>query len=370
MKKILIAAILLNLVACQNKQGKVEKHLSNGTIAIDSLDNLPVRQMKELRYIPLETNDDILLDDIRSISFVNECFHVVTQQKVVVFDKKGKFVYSIDKKGNGPGEYTSLSNVDINALGDVYLLDGTNGKVIKYSSNGTRFEEYFTEESFIDFAALNDSVFYLANLFENGEMDIALAKYSPVSKELTTLSTYDGLFSSNMIFRLSPVFFRSAGQLYFNKLFSSELSVLTENGLNSYMNFPSAHWVGKEQIKKWSENRETLYTEDRKLLRGLSAYCETDDYIFISFNRFQLNNSILIDKTTGELTKAQFLGGKVLSFRGIFCAADSYFVSLTSTDEEDIKHILEHDKDMLPEEREVLSQLSEDDNPVLLLMKF
>lgn len=61
-------------------------------------------------------------------------------------------------------------------------------------SQGSRYEEYMTGEQFLNFAALNDSVFYLANVFKDGQMDIALAKYSPVSKELVALSTYDGLF--------------------------------------------------------------------------------------------------------------------------------------------------------------------------------
>lgn len=368
MKKILIALISLCLFACQHKPEKAVIGSDSKTIAIDSLDNLPEREIKELRFIPLETNDDILLDNIRSIFYVNECFYMVTRQKIVVFDKKGKYVYYIDKKGNGPGEYTSIESVDINARGEVYVLDGTNGKVIKYSSAGTRFEEYFTEEQFFDFAALNDSVFYLGNVYKGGEVDIALAKYSPVTKEMTPLSTYDNLFGRTF-YRLSSTFFRSAGKLYFYKLFSTELSALTAQGLNSYLNFPTADMVGKEHIKKWSERRETLYGEDRELLRGLSAYCETEDYIYIDFNRFPII-SILIDKSTGELAHTHLFKDKVISYRNIMCAAGPYFVAVTSSEEENIKHILEHNPDLLPEEREALSQMSEDDNPVLLLARF
>ena len=36
-----------------------------------------------------------------------------TDSNVLVFDKQGKFVYKIDKRGQGPGEYISLNDIAI-----------------------------------------------------------------------------------------------------------------------------------------------------------------------------------------------------------------------------------------------------------------
>lgn len=138
------------MLACQHKQeNKIEK-INCRTIAVDSLTDLPEQKIKQIRYIPLETNDDILFGDSYTAHYVNNQLYISTSQKVLVFDKKGKFVYGIDKVGQGPGEYTSIWDIDITQQGDVYIADGTSGKIIKYMSQGSRYEEYMTGEQFLN----------------------------------------------------------------------------------------------------------------------------------------------------------------------------------------------------------------------------
>lgn len=372
MKKILIIASLFCLLACQHKQeNKIEK-INCRTIAVDSLSDLPEQKIKQIRYIPLETNDNILFGDSYTAHYVNNQLYISTSQKVLVFDKKGKFVYGIDKVGQGPGEYTSIWDIDITQQGDVYIADGTSGKIIKYMSQGSRYEEYMTGEQFLNFVALNDSVFYLANVFKDGQMDIALAKYSPVSKELVALSTYDGLFENGSIYRYGTSFYRAGNSLYYYKLFSSELSEVTERGLDCSLNFPSDNWVTKDVLRRWSKDRKASYSEGRELLRGINAYCETAEYVYISIYRMPLSIELLVNKVTGELMKPIFFSGQIRSYRSSSgdAATDSCFIAFTSPETENISHILEHDSNILPEDREALSNLLEDDNPILLLLKF
>ena len=214
MKKILVVASLLCLFACQHKQENKVESVDANTLAIDSLTNLPEQKIKEIRYIPLETNDDILIGGVSTVRYVNGYFYFISSQKILVFDKQGKFAYCIDKVGQGPGEYTSAWGVDVNPQGDVYVADTSVGKVIKSSV------------------------------------------------------------------------------------------------------------------------------------------------------------AILKNKKTGELTKPNFFSGKIRSYQQVNGATDNCLLFLTSSESENIEYILEHDTDMLPEEREALSQLSEDDNPVLMLLKF
>lgn len=370
MKKILVVASLLCLFACQHKQENKVESVDANTLVIDSLTNLPEQKIKEIRYIPLETNDDILIGGISTVRYVNGYFYFISSQKILVFDKRGKFAYCIDKVGQGPGEYTSAWGVDVNLQGDVYVADTSVGKVIKYSSKGTQFEEYMIGERMLDFAALNDSVFYLANILKGGEsdIDIALARYSTISKELKVLSTYDDIFDDG-IQRFGSSFFRSNGSLYYYKLFSSELCEVTENGIKSYLKFPSTRWATKDIIKKWQKNMQAAYKEDKDVLRGISAFCETGEYLYIDLSSFP-SVAILKNKKTGELTKPNFFSGKIRSYQQVNGATDNYLVFLTSSESENIEYILEHDTDMLPEDREALSHLSDDDNPVLMLLKF
>ncbi|WP_044266246.1 hypothetical protein [Bacteroides timonensis] len=199
-------------------------------------------------------------------------------------------------------------------------------------------------------------------------MDIALARYSPVSKELKVLSTYDGFFDDG-IQRFGSLFFRSGSSLYFYKLFSTELCEVTENGIKSYLDFPSTRWATKDMMKKWRKNIQAVYTEDKEVLRGISAFYETDEYTYIDINSFP-SIALLKNKQTGELTKPDFISGKIRSYRAVNGATNDCLIFLTSSESENIEYILEHDTDMLPEEREALSHLSDDDNPVLMFLKF
>ena len=263
MKKILIIASLFCLLACQHKQeNKIEK-INCHTIAVDSLTDLPEQKIKQIRYIPLETNDDILFGDSYTAHYVNNQLYISTSQKVLVFDKKGKFVYGIDKVGQGPGEYTSIWDIDITQQGDVYIADGTSGKIIKYMSQGSRYEEYMTGEQFLNFAALNDSVFYLANVFKDGQMDIALAKYSPVSKGNLLLCQLMMDYLKMVVYTVMAHPFFIGLVIHYTTISCSLLSYreVTERGLDCSLNFPSDNWVTKDVLRRWSKDRKASYSE-------------------------------------------------------------------------------------------------------------
>lgn len=363
-------ACLFALFACRQKQEYKVECPDCRTIAIDSLGNLPKDSLKEIRYVPLETRDDILISHIGKTIYAQECYHIFdfVSKKIMVFDKQGRFVYSIDKVGHGPGEYISIFDMDVNRQGDVYVLDSSTSKVIKYSSQGTQFEEYKIGKRCMEFAALNDSIFYLANLIDNGKMDIALARYSTVSKNTEVLSAYDVFFEGNL-FRFGTSFHRTGESVYFNKMFSPEISRITESGADSYINLPSTRWVSEAVIEKWKKEKKTSDAEDRELLRGVSAFYETDDYSYINLQSMP-PLELLVDKTTGEVSTPVYFTGKVRSFNGIRGVAGPYLISSTPSAQENIRYILEHDPDMHPEERTALSKLAEEDNPVLLLLKF
>ena len=114
---------------------------------------------------------------------------------------------------------------------------------------------------------------------------------------------------------------------------------------------------------------QAAYKEDKDVLRGINAFCETDEYLYIDLSSFP-SVAILKNKKTGELTKPNFFSGKIRSYQQVNGATDNCLVFLTSSESENIEYILEHDTDMLPEDREALSHLSDEDNPVLMLLKF
>lgn len=93
MKKILIIASLFCLLACQHKQeNKIEK-INCRTIAVDSLTDLPEQKIKQIRYIPLETNDDIcLVILIQLIMSIISCIYLPLRKSWFLIKKGNLFM--------------------------------------------------------------------------------------------------------------------------------------------------------------------------------------------------------------------------------------------------------------------------------------
>ena len=87
-----------------------------------------------IQVIPLETSDDILINVIADVEKYRDKLYVKhnNNNKLSVFDLTGKYLYQIGSFGQGPGEYTDIS--DIHFYDDtIYIHDYLQDKVFKYS---------------------------------------------------------------------------------------------------------------------------------------------------------------------------------------------------------------------------------------------
>jgi len=116
---------------------------NNVVVDFDNLDKISWSDIfEDLELIPLATKDDCLISQIDKIVFHNDRYYVFDrkQYKVFIFDNSGRFLFKIDNRGQGPGEYPFLDDIQINpytnhlellcAMGFVYEYD-LSGKHIK-----------------------------------------------------------------------------------------------------------------------------------------------------------------------------------------------------------------------------------------------
>ena len=95
-----------------------------------------------IELIPLETSDDILVGYCEEIVPYQNRYYIFDRKLAVVqiFDQNGKFISLINKRGQGPGEYTPnltsiflnpfTENIDITDMGCIYSYDLT-GKHVR-----------------------------------------------------------------------------------------------------------------------------------------------------------------------------------------------------------------------------------------------
>ncbi len=143
MNKIILISLCLFLVfACNNKDGKN----NTGKIpVVDVTKSYPKKEFKlqeiaDVKYIPLATNDSVLLEEYSKFAYASNDTIIAFnhyQGDIFIFDGQGKFLSKFNKKGQGAGEYSKISNVIFDhkqkelfvTSKKVVLVYGTNGNL-------------------------------------------------------------------------------------------------------------------------------------------------------------------------------------------------------------------------------------------------
>lgn len=111
---------------------------------------------KSIEYISLETREESFLSLIQDVKFYKDKIYVVDfPGKILVFDRKGKFLNQLGKYGEGPGEFSNVSSLVIDEGSEtVYIASGR--RLISYTLDN----EYIGEKKvpfFIDYIDIVDN---------------------------------------------------------------------------------------------------------------------------------------------------------------------------------------------------------------------
>ena len=113
---------------------------------------------------PLETNDDCLISDIDVIKKRNGKYYIQSGRKYLhAFDENGKFLRRIGNIGGGPGEYTLLSDFDVDKE-NIYLL--TVKKIYVYNLEGEFQKEIPLKENVRTIKCVKDGFLTFINCQE------------------------------------------------------------------------------------------------------------------------------------------------------------------------------------------------------------
>ena len=167
----------------------------------------------EIKYIPLETNDSVLLSDITDIAYENNKLLVRVRalpSNFYLFENTGKFCCKIGQFGQGPDDYLSINSVSI--FEDfIYLMD--RNKMLIYNTRGNLIENNkfrpnveYINQGWIKVIPLKKDTFVMnvismtgscpkAFLLEMHQSDLRVIKeyenYELFDKVIQGLSTYE-----------------------------------------------------------------------------------------------------------------------------------------------------------------------------------
>ena len=119
-------------------------------------------KIEVVSVIPLETSETVLLADIQKVLHSNNLFFILdTETKLRQFDMKGKFIREIGQEGQGPGEYSMLTDFAIDKeRKEVYINDIL--KIVVYDYEGNFKRNISLEDDNLQvFTLSNDKLFYI-----------------------------------------------------------------------------------------------------------------------------------------------------------------------------------------------------------------
>lgn len=301
--KNIFAIIICCLIAtsCVNNSPIVKNRKSNCIIDLDTSVYLPSSNdlFSKIEIIPLETNKESLL--IYSSSLKHQVykdkhyFLSPKQNKLFVFDRQGNFVKTIDKTGNGPGEYTMIYDFEISRFDDRLNLMTPHGKVLIYDSDGEKYLESFDLPDSIravhQFKILSKDIYVFSSSSEKSDLYFYSKLENSIKKSLVTMPNF--LFSTPYNYGRTPFYYYKDSLRYFMGYDGTVFNIDPSN-----FNLEKRYFLdfGKQNFKlsDLPTNESPMYyfeyskSMSDKIVSSFARYFETHKYL-ISWFRFRNN---------------------------------------------------------------------------------
>ena len=130
-KLVLLFAVLMVSCTTHSHEGSINLHQDN---------SIPLSELfSEVRLLPLETTPESFISQIREIVYHQSRFYILDSrlQKIFCFDENGKFLFRIAAQGKGPGEYSFIQSINVDAANQqLMLLDPATARVHYFDLDG------------------------------------------------------------------------------------------------------------------------------------------------------------------------------------------------------------------------------------------
>ncbi|RMG20476.1 MAG: 6-bladed beta-propeller [Bacteroidetes bacterium] len=118
-------------------------------------------------FIRLATSENHLIDEVRKLQVRGDKLYFMCNSAIFAFDTTGAFVFQINRKGKGPGEYVSLTDMHLSSAGDtIEVLDNVSRSVLTYDQQGRYLQQWNIPFVAQSFSKLSEDlyVFYCGNM--------------------------------------------------------------------------------------------------------------------------------------------------------------------------------------------------------------
>lgn len=303
--RILIGVILSLVLCCCNHSDNVDECPVITLNQSDKIEKIDLADISDsyLAFKP-ETTDESIISNICRVWHYKSCVYILDHKyQILVFDESGKYLWKLNKRGQGPGEYTRLLDFAIDQKHDYLLLLAYN-KILRYDLKGNYIDTISTGDGY---EIATDGKYAYVKPFdeENGEA----VPYSLRVIDLETSKETDVLTAVNdcapSCYSDMRMLTSSNGRVLFSRKFDSKIYLLSDGqasaefdidwGESAFPNTSDKKFDCKEYFKLSRENNYISSVGDMIMSDSLCLF------------RTNINSYGLIDRAGNTIKLAKNL---------------------------------------------------------------
>ena len=285
--------------SCATKQQEIQ---SNRAFLTVDLDNIKAKEtikasefFKNPKSIILETNENSLIGNIGQIHINDHQIVVFDNSEnlsILIFNLDGTFSHKIAKLGNGPGEYTSISDFTVDdEKNELYLLDSDDSNIKKYNLHTGEFINAIPisdkrQSKHIQYQ--NNHLYVDANLKSDDKH--LLHQINPeTGEEMTSWLDADQYNRGWMeTFTINSSFFlsRNTNTVKYAQVFMDTVVSIHDQTISPFLVVKSEKWVKcDELLKAYNEfgiEASRIMQEQNKIF-GITDLIETKNGLFFQY---------------------------------------------------------------------------------------
>ncbi|MDR2148138.1 MAG: 6-bladed beta-propeller [Tannerella sp.] len=262
---------------------------------------------RSVELIPLETDSNVLMKSIYRTIYYQSKYYVLDmpQAIVFVFGQQGNFIFKIDNRGQGPGQYYSIEDIHINPFSGHLELLSWSGFVYDYDLSGNYLETrrlvYDGLAAVHHLIAIDSTthVFYSRSqpekiIYYNLDEKKLLHEEFEEQREIGSYA-YDSFYPNKdgwYFFRPFHTIVYKIGMEHLEPAFRFDFGKYTKEGLTGNFNFIKAPPRTREDLA------DRAFSQFSYLIEKVG---QNDSYVLAQLSWKELDNyaNIIYDKSTG-----------------------------------------------------------------------
>ncbi|WP_085537480.1 6-bladed beta-propeller [Massilibacteroides vaginae] len=371
---VLFIVIASLFIGCQEQRKQsgietIEVHLNKNEIRTSAI-------FSDVELIQLETNDNSLLSNISKSYLGDDHLFIKSSHELFLFNKTGEFVLKISDMGNGPNEYTRLSDFDVDeTMKEIHILDKAQKKVLVYNYRGECLRSFPFDFWAIKLIMGENEKTYLYSGNEDSPSNKYKINVATASSFGDRLFQIDSRKKGYLHVNSAQNFYWRNGAIYFYEAFNDTIYSLTEGVPQYYINYDQA--ISSSFFDRDFQNIMSFFQEFNKegFVNSTHNAFESDNNLFFScfhggtkyFNVYDKNSKTCF--SYNNIIEDQLFRDYEIPF------VDDDFEFWINRENEITYYIpaqrIKENLDNLQDQklRETISSINDDDNPVIIYCK-